>query len=129
MRDAFVSVLSNEKPFLLLVFLYYLCFFSKKRLVIHQHIRYKGTWCSYIMNNRPGNTKTKGEQSMKEGTLAYAVLLAVQEEPGITLAEIAKTIDEPINLVSGTLKYLINKEKLERKKNNSVYKYYALPED
>ncbi len=66
---------------------------------------------------------------MKEGTLAYAVLLAVQEEPGITLAEIAKTIDEPINLVSGTLKYLINKEKLERKKNNSVYKYYALPED
>ena len=63
---------------------------------------------------------------MKEGTLAYAVLLAVQEEPGITLADIAKNIDEPINLVSGTLKYLINKEKLTREKEESVYKYYAI---
>jgi len=62
---------------------------------------------------------------MTKLSLANAVLLAVKEEPGITSSDIAKTIAEPINLVSGTLKYLLKTNKISRKKEGPVYKYYA----
>lgn len=62
-----------------------------------------------------------------EGNLCCAVMLAVSEGFGDTTSDISRAIDEPINLVSGTLKYLINKKKLKRTKNNESVFCYSIP--
>lgn len=61
-----------------------------------------------------------------EGSLAYAVLLSVRETPWISLRDVSNEIDEPVNLVSGTLKYLLNKRCLIRTKEFGIYRYRAM---
>jgi hypothetical protein len=62
---------------------------------------------------------------MKEGTLSYAVLLAIETEPHVTAKEISVHLDEPDNLVSGTIKYLLNREYIDRVKRDGVYRYFV----
>ena len=63
-----------------------------------------------------------------EGSLSCAVIMAVADGAGQTCGEIAEAIDESMNLVSGTLKYLINKGKLSRTKIHGTW-IYTVPEE
>ncbi len=70
--------------------------------------------------------KNNAEMIMpRKYTLAYAITLAINEEPGITTNEIAKTIGEAPNLVSATLKNLLTNGKITRKKEGASYRYYS----
>lgn len=75
----------------------------------------------------------------KEGTLAYAVLACIasydveevsEAHPDANMSQIAKDLGEPINLVSGTLKHLLNKGHVYRDKDEDTgaYKYWLSSE-
>lgn len=65
-------------------------------------------------------------KQFKQGALTYAVYLAIQEDDGPTTRDICNTLDESMNLVSGTLDHLLRKGSVFRRKEkqDASFRYY-----